>query len=130
MSKSSRIEKIRSWLANEGYAPKIDGDGDIVIKIEGGTYCVILEDGDEEFYRLVYPSFWSIDSETERQQVVRAAEAATGKTKVAKVFVVKQNTWASIELFLSSADEFNRTFRRSVSALQASIRNFREAMAG
>lgn len=129
MNKSERVKVIQNYLQKEGYTPQLDDDGDIVFKCEGGTYCVILEDRDDDFYRICYPSFWSIDSEAERAAVTRAADAASAKTKVAKVFTVRDNTWASIELFLDSPSTFTSVFKRSLSALQTSVRNFREAIA-
>ena len=36
MTKSERAEMYRSYLAEEGYAPKIDDDGDVRFKYEGG----------------------------------------------------------------------------------------------
>jgi hypothetical protein len=128
MSKTERVAVIRDYLSNEGYAPQVDDDGDLLFKCEGGSYFIIIDEQDGEFYRLCYPNFWSIDNEPERAQVVKAAQAATGKTKVAKVFTVRDNTWASIELFLGSADQMNVVFKRSMSALQTAVRNFREAM--
>ncbi|MFM7058132.1 MAG: hypothetical protein ACKO2P_14530 [Planctomycetota bacterium] len=128
MSKSERISVILEHIRSEGYVPTIDNDGDILFKCEGRSYFVILDENDEQFYRLTFPNFWSIEDEAERERVVQASSVATAKTKVAKIFPVKDDTWASIELFLSNAEQFNSVFARSLSALQAAVRTFREAM--
>jgi hypothetical protein len=130
MSKAERISVIMEHVRSEGYVPTIDNDGDILFKAEGRSYFVILDENDEQFYRLVFPNFWSIDDDVERERVIRAASVATAKTKVAKVFPVKDDTWASIELFLSSPEQFNSVFARSLSALQSAVRTFRETMQG
>lgn len=121
-------EIIIEYLREEGYVPKLDEDGDIVFKCEGRTYYVILDGNDEQFFRLVFPNFWSIGDEDERARVMSAAQAATAKTKVAKIFPVKDDTWASVELFLPSAEAFNAVFSRSMSALRAAVQTFREVI--
>lgn len=128
MSKAERISVILEHIRTEGYVPTIDDDGDILFKAEGRSYFVILDENDEQFYRLAFPNFWSIDDEAERERVIHAASHATTKTKVAKIFPVKDDTWASVELFLSGPEEFNGVFARSLSALQSAVRTFREAM--
>lgn len=128
MDVESRREVIMEYLREEGYVPKIDDDGDVMFKCEGRTYYVILDASDEQFYRLVFPNFWSIDDDAERSGVVAAAQAATAKTKVAKVFPVKDDTWASIELFLPNPESFTQVFSRSMSALRAVVQSFRDAM--
>ena len=130
MTKQERAEMYRGFLAEEGYVPKIDGDGDVTFKYEGGGYFIGVDEKDEEFFRLVFPSFWSIESEVEREKVAKAALQATAETKVAKVFPVRDNTWASIEMFCSPPEAFKAVFRRSLSALQASVESFREGMQG
>jgi hypothetical protein len=127
-SGESSSEIILEYLREEGYLPKLDEDGDIVFKCEGRTYYVILDGNDEQFFRLVFPNFWSISDEEERARVMSAAQAATAKTKVAKIFPVKDDTWASVELFLPSAEAFNAVFSRSMSALRAAVQTFREVI--
>jgi len=129
MSKSDRIAVILEHIRTEGFVPSIDDDGDILFKCEGRSYFVILDENDEQFYRIAFPNFWSIDDDAERERVIHAASQATTKTKVAKIFPVKDDTWASVELFLSGPEEFSAVFSRSLSALQSAVRTFREAMA-
>ena len=128
MTKQERTEMYRAFLAEEGYAPKVDEDGDIVFKCEGKTYVILVEDKDAEFFRLAYPNFWSIDSEAERAKVAEASLHATTQTKVVKVFPIKDNTWAAIEMFCSPPEAFKPVFQRSLSALRSGVEAFRSKM--
>lgn len=101
MTKQERSEMYRKYLTEEGYAPKIDDDGDVRFKYEGRYYFIAVDENDEEFFQLVFPNFWTIESDAERDKVAKAAIQATAKTKVAKVFPVNDNTWALIEMFCS-----------------------------
>ena len=128
MTKQERAEMYHEYLIDEGYAPKIDSDGDVVFKFEGGNYLLLLDEKDEEFFRLVFPGFWSIESEQERAMATQAALAATAQTKVVKVFLVDDNTWASIEMFCNPPESFKSVFLRCIRALQAGVQNFKEKM--
>ena len=127
-SKQMRVEKIRAYLSEEGYAPRVDEDGDLIFKFEESTYMILFDEQDEQFYRIIYPNFWSIDNDSERIKAVKACEAVTGKIKVAKVFTVKNNIWASVELFMGSPEQLILVFKRSLNALRTSVQNFREVM--
>lgn len=124
MTREERVEMYRDYLAREGYFPSIDDDGDVRFKFEGGSYCIVVDEKDEPYFHLIFPSFWKIQNEVERAQVSLAAQYATRKTKVAKVYPVRDNVWASIEMFISPPESFETVFRRSLHALRASVYNF------
>jgi predicted aspartyl protease len=118
------------YLAGEGYRPTVDSDGDVIFKDEGKTYYIEVDTNDAEYFRLVFPNFWEIESDAERERVIRAANYATMKTKVAKVYMRSdgKDTVASIEMFLSQPEQFKAVFPRAMSALRSSVNNFVEAM--
>jgi hypothetical protein len=123
-----RSHAFAEFLKAEGYVPTVDTDGDILFKFEGRTYVLLLDDEDTEFFRIVFPNFWEIESDDERRKIEKAALVATSDTKAAKVYPVRDDTWASIEIFAATDEAFQRVFSRSMSALQSVIRNFSEEM--
>jgi len=128
VNKAQRVSVYYDFLKKEGYLPELDRDGDIVFKIEGRTYLVILDENDEPFFRLVFPNFWRIESEAERKQVEHAAMVATASTKVAKIFPVGDNTWGTIEMFAATPEAVLPVFKRSLSALNTAVMKFVEEM--
>jgi hypothetical protein len=127
-NKSERMQVVRDYLSNEGFNPIATDEGDLLFQCAEDCYYIILEEDDPDYYRLCYPNFWPIGNDAERAQVLRAAVAATAQTKVAKVYAVQDAVWASIELFLGSADQLNLVLKRSLSALQAAVRNFHQEL--
>ena len=121
-------EKYLNYLKEEGYAPSLDEDGDIKFKVEGKLYFLFIDDEDEEFYKLVFPNFWSVDDEPERDKIMHACVHAARTVKVVKVYTVRDNTWAVIEMFLASTDDIGTIFPRSLRALQAGVQSFVEKM--
>lgn len=116
----------KSFLEEEGYRPHIDEDGDVVFKEEGRTYYIDVDDSDEEFFRIVFPNFWEIESTEELARVIYAANYATMKTKVAKVYVRSdgQDTIASAELFFADREQFKPVFHRAMAAIRAAVQTF------
>jgi len=128
MTRQERMDLYHEFLEEEGYRPSIDKDGDLMFKIESQTYFVIVEEDDAEFFRLVYPNFWSIENEDERARAYVAAHDATAKTKVAKVFVVNDDTWASLELFCNPPETVKTVLPRGVSSVQTAVDTFTQIM--
>lgn len=118
----------RQFLAEEGYVPQIDDDGDVLFKFEGANYFIAVDEDDDQFFRVVLPNFWPIESEEERELVAAAALLATMNVKATKVFPVGDDTWASIEMFCSPPEAFKPVFLRCLRAIQAAVSNFRDAM--
>lgn len=126
--KLARASQYVDVLADEGFRPAIDEDGDVEFRYEGGFYGILIDPRDEAYVRVVFPNFWPIESRDEGERVTRACVYATGKTKVAKVYTVRENVWAAIEIFCPDVDAFRAVFPRCMGALRASVHNFREYM--
>lgn len=126
--KLARATQYLDILADEGFRPSIDEDGDVEFRYEGGFYGILIDPRDEAYVRVVFPNFWPIESRDESERVTRACVYATGKTKVAKVYTVRENVWAAIEIFCPDVEAFRAVFPRCMGALRASVHNFRDYM--
>jgi hypothetical protein len=82
-TKEQLQQMYSDYLADEGYRPSIDEDGDVQFKQEGRMYYIGVSEDDPEYFRVVLPNIWRIESEQERIQVLVAADAVTATTKVA-----------------------------------------------
>lgn len=105
------------YLSAEGYRPEVDDDGDVVFKREGLTYFINVAEDDQEFFSVVLPNIWPIESETERAMVLAAADRANGKAKVSKVFTMDDDVWVATELFVARPGDFTGVFQRALSAI-------------
>ena len=128
MSHEDLKRGLMDFVAEQGYRPEIDKDGDIHFKYEGGDYFLCLDEKDTTYYRLLFPGFWPIESENERQKAVLACVHATAQTKVAKVYIVNSNVSASVEMFYDPMSDVKRVFPRTLSALKHSVATFAEEM--
>ena len=111
-------------LKSEGFAPKIDKDGDVVFKIEGGIYYIAMDKNDPEFFRMVYPRFWETESEAERLKALDAANHSNVRCKVSKVMVSSGNVSAAIEMLLPDPSDFEKVFGRCVGLLRNGVNTF------
>lgn len=130
MTRDERADMYLEYLAEEGYRPNKDDDGDVVFKAEGLTYYIIVDEQDAQYFRLLHANFWSIDSPEELLQAFEAASFASRQTKVAKVYVREdaKNTSATVEMFVEPPDNFRATFSRAMGAMRTCVNNFKDKM--
>ncbi|ADN02580.1 hypothetical protein [Spirochaeta thermophila] len=112
------------FLDDLGTRPRIDEDGDVEFHYDGGIYYIIVDEEDPEYFSIIYPNFWEIESEDEYQQVLVAADYVTALSKVAKVYIVDDNVWATVEMILPSPEDFAQVFDRAMGLLQNGVYNF------
>jgi hypothetical protein len=121
-------DTYREFLAGEGFEAELDEAGDVAFHIEGRAYFLMIDDDDPGYFRLLFPNFWSIDSEAEHQRAMLAAAEVTAEIKVAKVYVLGDDTQASAEMFLADPRRPPPVFDRALRALQGAVRRFCEIM--
>ena len=118
----------RSYLKAEGFSCEVHDDY-IAFRHEGGNYVLTADDGDATYFQLIYPKFWKLEDQAERQRALEVASKVNMMVKGMKVFDVGTDTCASIELFLPKPEDFKAIFPRALRALQAGTMQFRMAMA-
>ncbi len=121
---------ILEFLSNEGYRPSNDDEGDIEFKKEGSWYFITLFDNDEQYYRILKPTFWPIENAQELEWAWKASNKSTGGIKVAKVFVTDSfdNVAATAECFQPDVKAFTQVFGRLMSALSSVHNEFVDDM--
>jgi hypothetical protein len=125
-------EQIQSlytnYLAAEGYRPEADIKGFIRFKREGRSYVIGAPGKDLQYFSVILPNVWKIESEAERSRVLAAADYANGKTKVCKITTVDDSVWVCLERFVAAPKDFEGVFKRSLSAMDAGVAQFVEKM--
>jgi hypothetical protein len=116
------------FLNKKGYTPKVDSDGDVTFKRGDHTYFVDVHAKDREFFMIVLPNIWPIESATERTQVLRAADHANATSKAAKVFTKENDVWVSVEMFVADPQDFTLVFDRAMSSIDNTVEAFLEKM--
>lgn len=119
-----------SFLKEEGYQPRVDDDGDIVFKAEGGNFYIDVDEKDLQSFRIVFPNFWEIESPEEKERVFVVSNYINRTTKVAKVFINPREDNVSMDanVFLEKPEGFKPLFGRMINLLLSEWREFREEM--
>lgn len=128
MSKKELQTLYSDYLDKEGFRPEIDEDGDVVFKREGWVYFINVSEDDTNFFSVVLPNIWPIESEEERAKVLAAADHANGKAKVTKVFTMNDNVWVATELYVAKPEDFKGVFQRAVSSIETAADMFSSKM--
>jgi hypothetical protein len=129
-SKSDLQQMYVSYLRREGYQPEIDSDGDILFKAEGSTLYIYVYENDPNYFRMVYPYFWSIESEEEMRRVAEIASYVTRTTKVVRVYMERDNEDTSIDvaILMDKPEDFKKHFSRLLTIIFQSRREFIDMM--
>lgn len=125
---SNKAQLYVSALNGQGFNASIDPQGNVTFQYQGGTYVIFSNEDDAPYFRLVYPSFWAIENDQEHQAVVRCAAESNANMKVAKIYPVGNDTWASVELLFAEPQDFQAVLQRSLSILQEAVDSFCKAM--
>lgn len=128
MDGSELAQRYAAYLDAEGFRPTIDEVGDVQFKFEGKTYVIDVDADDEAFFRVFVPCILHMDGDKERALALAAAGCATARTKVAKIILVDDYVWASLETFVPSMDALRAVFLRHLRALQAAMHHFAECL--
>ena len=92
---------IKEWLTSEGYPYDEDKkNGIISFKCQGKRMCFIIDEKDPLFFRIIMPGIYKI--ENNRGKVLEICNEIVSETKVVKAFVVDDDVWLSIEMFIDS----------------------------
>lgn len=127
-SESDLQELYIGILAQINVEGGIDGDGDIEFEYEDRSYFLEVNEDDTEFYRLVLPNIWPIESELERLKVMKAVNEVNKTKKVAKAYAVNDNVWLTIEMFVDKPDNFIGSFERQFRVINQAVEVFVKAM--
>jgi hypothetical protein len=125
VSRAQRAQGYLEFLAEEGYRPRLDPDGDVVFKVEGGIYYILLDE-DEAFFRLVYPTSgpWrrrrSGPGRSGRRSRSRRGEGGQGAAR-------RGGAGRGGDV-LFPPEAVHPVIQRSIRAIQDAVREFRAAM--
>lgn len=133
----SKLSEYRALLQSHGLRTQAHDDH-LSFVFEQGTYVLEVDDGDPDFFRLVFPNFWRLGSVDEQGRALAAAAQATSLVKVAKVFLVERrestagpkvgDVSAAVDLLLPEAALAAGILIRSLRTLQVACQTFALAM--
>lgn len=116
MTETTRRDEMMTFLQDEGYRPELDDDGDITFNYEGDRYYIEFDANDEEYLKinLVVGKF----EPEELEAVLEGANAASLTVKAAKVVILENLAFSTVELFVARIADLKPVFRRYLACVQ------------
>lgn len=114
---------LLKFLKTEGYAPHIDEDGDIDVKIEGAHFYIRVSDSDTSpmlvtmWRQLSYP-------EGVNRTIARLAATELNLYKMVKVVPYDSSAMIECQLFLREPEAFKYAFRKMATQIQSAAQDF------
>ena len=115
----TKKEQIINVLERMGYKPKIDKEGDIMLRYQLKTLFFLDNDDDEEnFVNVILPQFAEID-DGEETLYLAACNKVTRGTRMVKVYVDQtfKNITASCEFYYANDESLEFNLQKSLSIL-------------
>lgn len=122
-----KLKLYQDYLGEEGFRPKLV-DGEVHFRKEGGLY-ILTADADPQYFQLAYPAFWEIESPEERRLALEVAEETNRNTKVAKVFIINDNAWVTVESIIEKPESFRPILPRAMDIADYAVERFSSRMA-
>lgn len=137
-SPTDAARTVFKYLKNRDYEVKYDSDGDIILTDEDNLYLILFDKDDKEFFRVIYPFFYTLDDEDEFMAAYIVAHNVNTNVKGVKVLVPEKfiedpkrifdAPAISVESFRDDPHEFARSVPRSISAIQTAAMRFVDKM--
>ncbi|AZI45169.1 hypothetical protein EHF33_19855 (plasmid) [Deinococcus psychrotolerans] len=119
---------VLDFLAEEGFRPKLDEDGDVFFKYEGYTNVIMTAQGDATALCLMVPYFWPLEDAAERTRALEAAMYAQMNIRVGRITVMEKDVTATVNAYLPDDQAFKAVLLRSLSGLRSLVNTFRDQM--
>lgn len=120
--------QVLDFLAEEGFRPQLDEEGDVFFKFEGGTYFLVTSGEDASYFALYYLRFWSLDDAAERLRAHEAAAHTHLRVRIGRIIVLDDDVNACVQAYLPDEEGWRGVLLRNLSGLQALVKTFREQM--
>jgi hypothetical protein len=115
------------YLREEGYLPSLDGDGDILFKVSGNNYFIILDENDFQNNLLFFRIYTGVSlGDFLPEDALAAANYINMHSKVAKVYISTDGRSIAIntELLLTNPQDFKAVLSRALSLMRFAESNF------
>ena len=115
------------YLRQEGYNPSVDGDGDVLFKVAGDSYYILVNADDLEYFQI----YQQLGLGTYALAEVRnAVNYANRTTKVAKVYITsnEKSVVIKVDQMLGKPDDFKAIFDRLLSIMDTAEENLRSQL--
>lgn len=112
--------QIKSFIAEEGYTPSIDSDGDVMFKYEGDKYWVTMENYADGVYFQLFTVTSISDANINR--VRRAADEAQRNYKFVRCNVGERSVTVECVAYIQSIAEFRQLFPRYLNIVSSTDR--------
>jgi len=118
MSKEELQRMYLDYLISRNIQAHIDEEGDIEFDYEGThinvelTFYIVIDESDQQYFRILAPGLYSLETESKRHQALLAAANASRRASVAKIYARADGATmnASAEAFVASPQDFKVVF--------------------
>ncbi|MFC4638500.1 hypothetical protein [Deinococcus hohokamensis] len=125
---ASPLAALKTALETQGFQVQEDPEAGLTFMFEGGQYYLPPQHDDEQFYHLLFPNFWSLETDEEYGRALFACDAVNREAKLVKLHTAEADVWAGVEALHPTPEAFLMALPRYLTFVQEAVRAFREVM--
>lgn len=119
---------LEELLAEQGFRLTQDESGFPSIQFEGNTYYLLNDEDDAEFYQVLYPNFWPLESEEESIRALLTCDAVNREGRLVKLHLAEDDVWVSVEAMHETPAAFMHFLPQYLGFIQVAVGAFRDLM--
>ena len=130
MTRTQRQNMYVNFLRSEGFQPIVNADGFVDFMYEGGNYFIWVEDNDTGYFYMEYPSFYRLETRSERINAAAAAPTINRSIRIVKVWLTSDDSNVSIstELYVPNPSDFSLFFYKLLNLMVTARNDFMDEM--
>lgn len=123
----TKKELVLEAIEKLGYKPKVDDDGDIIIRYQMKSIFVLMGDEDDRYLSVMLPQFHEIE-DGEETLVLATCNKLTRDIKLLKVYVDQtfKNVSATCEFYFTDTESLEQNIENSLNLLGVTRSLFRK----
>lgn len=125
-TKSELQNMYGDMLSDEGINNEVDSDGDIAFSYKDLDMFIIINDSDQEFFRLAVIDIHEVKNDADRIRVRGIINDINSNLKVVKAYVTGNRVWLAVEMFTERPRDVVPVLMRSLDVMVQAYEQFRK----
>ena len=121
VAKSLR-KSVRSYLKDFGCTYESISEEAMLFKYQGRNFLFVTDKNDPYYFQVALPNIYEIDGD--RRLVLEAINTIISEKKALKAYIIDDNVWLVIEMFIDTTPDINKIFERSIDILNSGYNKF------
>lgn len=115
-------KSVRSYLKDLGCTYESTSKEVMHFKYQGRNFVFLTDENDPYYFQVVLPNIYEVDGD--RRFVLEAIHTIISEKKALKAYIIDDNVWLAIEMFIDTTPDINNILGRCIDILNIGYNKF------